>query len=221
MNNLKNHINGIVDQDAFESVVTEFKSKNKMFTKFDVTRKLREKYQVTHNKVKSFFKLYDVTASDDYDSSTIYTPAVCILFHPIGADICEYDQNNTDENGNIAVLDIGIKSDLNVAGTVTRVKPVSSDEPDVKEVSFGSDKRFYIPSDKVKEAGFSKGMTVYINTDSDENKIFITSNGTGRKTTVHYNNIRIPVTEFETAFGNIPQSVKINIENNQIEITNL
>jgi hypothetical protein len=210
-----------IDQNAFGLVVNEFKSKNKMFTKFDVTRKLREKYHVTHSKVKGFFKSYDVTDSGDYESSFIYTPYVCSLFHPIGADITAYEQDNTDDNGNITVSVNSSKFNCNIFGTVTRVKPVSNDEPDVKEVSFGSDKRFYVPSDKVKEAGFSKGMTVYINTDSDENKIFITSNGTGRKTTVHYNNIRIPVTEFETAFGNIPQSVKINIDNNQIEITNL
>lgn len=78
--------------------------------------------------------------------------------------------------------------------------------------------RFSISAKDTRNAGFSKGDTVKISTDSGNISISGIS-GDGREVKVDcYFNIRIPKTDFENAFDILPSAVSVEIKDGTISV---
>jgi len=174
-----------------------------LFTKYDITKKLRHMgYYVLHKDVKRAVER-DIGICLNYDYSTTRTTIGgfdVTLYHPISADISVYDPN--------AISQFKVNSG-------TQNDPSSSTH--IHNYSFDKhENRYTVKADIARKAGFPAGATVYLKIESGK---IILNKQYGRKITSDcYPNIRIRKGDFEKAFSPMPSDIKIEVTNGRIEI---
>lgn len=175
-----------------------------LFTKFDVTKIVRNNgFHAMHKDVKrvmerdivSLFPVYD------YDSTrTMVAGSPVILYHPISADINDYDPDAISKS--------------KASDTKKSNPPIPSHS---NNYSFDKhENRYTVKADIARKAGFPAGATVYLKIESGK---IILNKQYGRKITSDcYSNIRIRKGDFEKAFSPMPSEIKIEVTNGRIEI---
>lgn len=176
-----------------------------MFTKFDVTKKLRHLgYHVLHRDVKRATERHIIQPSDYTNSMITVANSRVVLFHPDDADVDDYNPND--------IANFKVDSDGGSNG---------ADNPNVNSHihNYSFDRhghRYSVKADFARKAGFPAGTSVYI---SIENGKIILNKKDGRKIkSDRYSNIRIPKSDFKKAFATMPTEIKVEIKTDVIEI---
>jgi len=175
-----------------------------LFTKFDVTKKLRHLgYHALHKDVKRAMERHIVFGSNYDTTMTTVAGSSVTLFYPDGADINDYDSNAIAQ----------FKVDTNIAAAQSN----SNTSSHIHNYSFDRNgHRYSIKAKFARQAGFPAGATVYV---SIKNGKIILNKKDGRKIKVdRYSNIRIPKSDFEKAFATMPTEIKIEVNTYRIEI---
>lgn len=174
-----------------------------LFTKFDITKKLRHSgYHALHKDVKRAMERgIRIFSTYDYDTTrTMIAGSSVILYHPISADINDYDPNAIAQ----FKVDSGNQGNPNAS-------------PHANNYSFDKhENRYTIKAKFARQAGFHAGATVYLKIESGK---IVLNKQYGRKIKSDcYSNIRIRKSDFETAFSTMPSEIKIEVTNGRIEI---
>jgi hypothetical protein len=174
-----------------------------LFTKYDITKKLRHMgYHVLHKDVKRAVE-HDIGICRNYDYSTTRTTVAgsdVTLYHPISADISVYDPNTISQ----FKVNRGTQNDPTASTNITNY---SFDR-------YGH--RYTVKAEIARKAGFPAGTTVYLKIESGK---IILNKQDGRKIMSDcHSNIRIRKSDFEKAFSPMPTKIKIEVSNDKIEI---
>jgi len=194
-----------------ENIIDEFVKENRLFTKYDVTKMLRHRgFWAKHEAIRDIFESINLSdlLPDNYTSVLlkIGDPAPN-LYLPDDMDAQMYDQYD------IPLYKVSRKkTDTKTTVTISTPSDKGNDLFDVRG-------RFSVPAKDTRDAGFDKDDTVRILTNAGKIEITDDGSGNGRQIKVdRYFNIRVPKTDFENSFDDVPLAVKINISQNRIEI---
>jgi len=200
-----------------EAVIDSYLSSNRMFTAFDVTKRLRALVMhVLHADVKKVLDSYNWRSKY---TRTLNAQVGAFVYHDPSADPSEYDMNSIP---NIPVTPMAMASHTGTVvaqtgtvgmGTGTIVSPTGHVIP-APAVNGLLDKRgrFTISSTHVRSAGFAPYTMVRFETGTRKLVISKVSSDSDKNATVDIkNNIRIPRSAFMAAFGRIPSDSELKI----------
>lgn len=199
-----------------EAVIDSYISSNRMFTAFDVTKRLRALVMhVMHKDVKKVLDSYNWRSKY---TRTLNVTIGAFVYHDPSADPSEYD---LDAIPNIPV-NSGVMGQTGTVGMSTNT--IVSDTghiiptPVVKGL-LDKRGRFTISSSHVRDAGLAPYNMVKF--DNDTRKLIISkvNSDADKNATVDIkNNIRIPRSAFMSAFGRIPSESELKISTSRHSI---
>ena len=196
----KNNLPEATSQDI-SNLIGQMCNDGLLFTKFDVTKKLRHMgFHVLHKEVKRVMERHIVFPSHYETGITTVVGNQGILFYPDGADTNDYDPNA------IAQFKVDFTVDV-----------VDKSSSSVHNYSFDRcGRRYTIKAKFARSAGFPAGASVCVKVE--DGKITLNKND-GRTIKVdRYANIRIPKSDFEKAFATMPTEIKVTVKTDAIEI---
>jgi hypothetical protein len=193
-----------------EAVIDSYISANRMFTAFDVTKRLRALVMhVMHADVKKVLDSYNWRSKY---TRTLNAQVGAFVYHDPSADPNEYDMNSIP-NVPVTPMQMAAQTGTVGMGTGTVVSPTGHVIP-APNVNGLLDKRgrFTISSTHVKSAGFAPYTMVRFETGTRKLVISKVANDSDKNATVDIkNNIRIPRSAFMAAFGRIPSDSELKI----------
>ena len=197
-----------------ENAITDMCVAGLLFTSYDVTKKLRHAgFHATHQDVKAVTRDSSVFTSNYITSKVRVNGQTVRLFHPDRTDASEYDPN--------AIPEFKVDRGSNTPNAQTTSAPNSSagasNSTHGHTYSFDRNgHRYSVKAEFARQAGFSAGATVCV---SIENGKIVLNKRDGRSIKVdRYSNIRIPKSDFEKAFTNLPTTIKVEVKTDAIEI---